>query len=222
VSNGTGTSVVSSFTGSNPNNLRAEYGSSDFDIRQNFVAAFSWEAPVRSRALGGWSVDGIFTAQTALPYTPLVGRDAAGNGDMNAANNQRPNVAAGRGLYRDSSAPPFRAASAAAFSNPAPGTYGNAGRNILRSSGMYQLDLGVRKLTPISERLGFEFRAEFFNLLNHPNFASPAAGGNHLLTSGSDFGLSKQMANEGAGGFLGPLYSSGGPRSIQFAVKVIF
>jgi outer membrane receptor protein involved in Fe transport len=216
VSNGTGTSVVSSFTGSNPNNLRAEHASSDFDLRQNFTVGFSYAV------WRGWSVEGILHAQTALPYTPLLGRDVAGNGDQNAANNQRPSLVPGQPLYVRSNAPPFRVANAAAFAAPAPGTYGDAGRNILRAAGMHQLDLAVLKDLRLSERLGLQFRSEFFNLFNHANFANPAASGNHLLTAGASFGLSQQMANEAAGGFLGPLFQSGGPRSIQFGLKLLW
>jgi len=221
VSNGTGTSVSSSFTASNPNNLRAERASSDFDLRHHFELGFSWALPLRGR-IGGWSVVGLFSAQTGLPYTPLLGRDVAGNGDQNAASNQRPNLVAGQPLYVRSSAPPFRVANSQAFAAPAPGAYGSAGRNILRSSGLHQLDLGVLKNTLLAERVTVQFRAEFFNLLNHPNFATPAASGNHLLTAGADFGLARQMASEPGGGFLGPLFQAGGPRSVQFALKLLW
>ncbi len=217
VSNGTGTSVSSSFTGSNPDNLRAEHASSDFDLRHNLSLGFSYRLPV-----SGVTLMGLFSAQTALPYTPLLGRDVAGNGDQNAANNQRPNLVAGEPLYATSTAPPFRVANPKAFAVPADGTYGDAGRNILRATGMHQLDLGVRREFRLAERLGLQTRAEFFNLFNHPNFATPAASGNHLLTAGSAFGLSQQMASEAAGGFLGPLFQSGGPRSIQFGLKLLW
>src|ERR1035438_7027874 len=86
----TGTSINSSFTGSNPYDFRAEYASSDFDIRHNLLAAFTYALPgksahfqnVAARLLGGWSLEGIFTAQTGVPFTPLIGEDIAGNGDQ--------------------------------------------------------------------------------------------------------------------------------------------
>ena len=167
-------------------------------------------------------MQGIVSAQTGLSYTPLLGRDVAGNGDQNAANNQRPNVVAGEPLYVSSTAAPYRVANTRAFAAPAAGGYGNAGRNLLRSSGLHQMDLGILKDTRVGERLTWQLRAEFFNLWNRANFATPAASGNHLLTTGSDFGLSKQLANESAGGFLGPLFQSGGPRSIQLGLKLLF
>ena len=229
-SNATGTSINSSFTGSNPRDFRAEYASSDFDIRHNLVVAFSYQLPGKSphfrnpaaKFLGGWSLEGFFTAQTGLPYTPLIGQDIAGNGDQYAANNQRPDVVPGQPLYIASSAPPFRVANPAAFAIPAAGTYGDAGRNILRASGLQQLDLGVLKTMKATERISVQFRAEFFNIFNHPNFATPAASGNNLLTAGSSFGLSQQMANTSSGGLLLPLFNSGGPRSVQLALKLLF
>jgi hypothetical protein len=229
-SNPTGTSINSSFTGSNPYDFRVEYASSDFDIRHNLVAAFTYALPGKSarvrssaaRLLGGFSLDGIFAAQTSAPYTPLIGQDIAGNGDQFAANNQRPNLVGGQPLYIASSAPPFHVANPAAFAIPAAGTYGDAGRNILRASGLQQLDLGLHKTFQASEHVTVQFRAELFNAYNHPNFATPAASGNNLLTAGSSFGLSQEMANASSGGLLLPLFNSGGPRSIQLALKLLF
>jgi hypothetical protein len=226
-SNATGTSLNSSFTGSNPYDFHAEYASSDFDIRHNLVIASTYQLPGRfdNRAakllLGGWSLDGLLTSQTGVPYTPLIGMDIAGNGDQFAANNQRPNIVAGEPPYISSSAPPYRIADPAVFATPAPGTYGDAGRNILRASGLNQLDAAVLKTFKTTERVSVQFRAEFFNLLNHSNFATPAASGNNLLTS-PNFGLAQESANMSSGGLLSPLFNSGGPRSIQLALKVLF
>ena len=88
--------------------------------------------------------------------------------------------------------------------------------------GFNQLDLGLHKTVKASERFSVQFRAELFNVYNHPNFATPAASGNNLLTAGSSFGLSQEMANASSGGLLLPLFNSGGPRSIQLALKVLF
>jgi hypothetical protein len=229
-SSATGTSINSSFTGSNPYDFRAEYASSDFDIRHNLVAAFSYALPFKSahwgnpaaKLLGGWSLEGIFTAQTGEPYTPLLGEDIAGNGDQFAADNQRPNLVPGQPLYIAASAPPYRVANPAAFAIPAAGTYGDAGRNILRASGLQQLDVSLLKTIKASERISVQFRAEFFNVYNHANFATPAASGNNLLTAGSSFGLSQEMANASSGGLLLPLFNQGGPRSVQLALKLLF
>jgi outer membrane receptor protein involved in Fe transport len=229
-SNPTGTSINSSYTGSNPYNFHAEYASSDFDVRQNVAAAFTYELPGKSAlvpkgaaiVLAGWSLDGVLTLQSAMPYTPLLGQDNAGDGDQFAANNQRPDLAPGQPLYISSSLPPYRIANPAAFPSPASGAFGNAGRNILRASGLRQFDMGLHKIFKVSDQTSFEFRTEFFNIFNHPNFASPAASGNNLLTAGSLFGVSQEMANMSSGGLLSPLFNTGGPRSIQFALKILF
>lgn len=224
-SNPTGTSINSSYTGSNPSDFHAEYASSDFDIRHNVITAFTYQLPggAQYRQLtNGWSLQGLFTAHTGTPYTPLLGEDIAGDGDQFAANNQRPNIVPGVPLYIASSAPPYQVANPAAFAIPAAGTFGDAGRNILRNPGLEQFDLSLLKNTRVTERITAQFRAEFFNALNHANFASPAASGNNLLTVGPSFGLSQETANMSAGGLLSPLFNSGGPRSIQFALKLLF
>jgi len=194
------------------------------------VVAVTYEVPIKSehsrhpaaRLLGGWALSGLLTTQTGVPYTPLIGEDIAGNGDQFAANNQRPNLVPGQPLYITSSAPPYRVADPAAFALPATGTYGDAGRNILRAAGLEQLDVSLLKTTKVTERISAQFRVEVFNVFNHPNFATPAASGNNLLTAGSSFGLSQEMANMSSGGLLSPLFNSGGPRSIQLALKLLF
>jgi hypothetical protein len=92
----------------------------------------------------------------------------------------------------------------------------------VRAFGLFQWDLGVHREFPIREALKLQFRAEMFNVLNHPNFAPPSAD-----TSSPDFGLSSQMLAQylgsGAGvGGLSALYQIGGPRSMQLALKLNF
>jgi len=93
----------------------------------------------------------------------------------------------------------------------------------LRGFGATQWDFAVHRDFPIRESLKLQFRAEMFNVLNHPNFAPPVA---NIISS--QFGLSTQMlgqylggSNVGGGG-LSPLYQIGGPRSVQFALKLQF
>jgi len=101
---------------------------------------------------------------------------------------------------------------------------GNLGRNAIRGFGATQLDIGMHRDFSITESLKLQFRAEMFNLLNHPNFGPPTAA-----IGFGGFGLSSQMLNEslsgargaGAGGF-NPLYQVGGPRSVQLALKFSF
>lgn len=91
---------------------------------------------------------------------------------------------------------------AADFTMPAAYTYGNSGRNILRSAGLNNLDLTLLKNVPITERIKAQFRAEFFNSLNHVNYGGP----NNLIDTPD----------------AGAVYGAGDPRILQFAIKVIF
>ena len=105
-----------------------------------------------------------------------------------------------------------------------PTRQGDLGRNALRGFGAWQWDLAAHRDFPIRERLKLQFRAELFNVLNHPNFGSPIGN----LSAGPYFGLSTQTlaqnlnaGNQGSGGFS-PLYQFGGPRSVQLALKLTF
>jgi hypothetical protein len=107
---------------------------------------------------------------------------------------------------------------------------GTLSRNALRGFGATQWDFGVHRAFPIHELLHFEFRAEIFNILNHPNFGPlggkwlpPLFGG----PAGFGFGVSSQMLNQSlagnvGGGAFNPLYQIGGPRSVQLALKLQF
>jgi hypothetical protein len=107
---------------------------------------------------------------------------------------------------------------------------GTLGRNSLRAFGAAQWDLGVHREFRIRESVSLQFRAEMFNATNHPNFAGP----NPLLTFSqspatfSEFGKATEMLGRGLsggnlqGGGLDPLYQFGGPRSIQFALRLVF
>jgi hypothetical protein len=121
-----------------------------------------------------------------------------------------PNVAGGREI------------NAAAFTMPTGAVQGDLGRNALRGFGATEVDLTLRRQFKLRERLSLQARADFFNILNHPNFGPPT---NYL--SSPLFGQSTQMlgASLGTGGQTGgpnPLYQIGGPRSAQLALKLLF
>ena len=110
---------------------------------------------------------------------------------------------------------------AAAFRSPTSGQ-GDLGRNTLRGFGATQWDITLRRQFRFAERVALQARGDFFNILNHPNFGSPV----NYLTS-PQFGQSTQMLNNSLGsggqsGGLDPLYQIGGPRSVQFALKLQF
>jgi outer membrane receptor protein involved in Fe transport len=106
---------------------------------------------------------------------------------------------------------------------PAAGTYGTAGRNIFRDSGLRDWDVSVTKDFKFRERLTAQFRAEFFNVLNHPNFANPYGGPNGYANNDPSAGMgmgcgcvTPDVAAEN------PVLGSGGNRAIQLGLKFIF
>ena len=198
-------------------------GDSDFDIRQSFHAGISYNiSPLRSapwlKALtNGWGLDGIITAQTGLPVDITFTRDI-GFGSFPYRPDlvsgvpewlEDPNVAGGRRL------------NPAAFVVPTAPVQGNLGRNALRGFDLVQADLSARRSFHIEKGVRLIFRADLFNALNHPNFASP----NAILGSGL-FGISTSTtANSevGGGAFgLNSIFSAGGPRAAQLSLKLEF
>src|SRR5437588_2270767 len=126
----------------------------------------------RDKVLGGWSVSAIANLQSGFPFTPQLGFNPTNNGD--SRNPIRPswNPAFSGRLITGS---PNQYFNPNAFIVPSNGTYGNVGRNVLIGPGLAELDASLLKNTPISERVSLQFRAEFFNLLNRANFATPNA-----------------------------------------------
>jgi len=106
---------------------------------------------------------------------------------------------------------------------PAPGTYGNSGRNLFRDSGFRNWDLSVVKAWTFEERLTAQFRAEFFNILNHPNFANPYGGPNGYAnndpSTGSGFGCGCSTPDQAG---TNPVLGSGSNRAVQLGLKLIF
>jgi hypothetical protein len=127
--------------------------------------------------------------------------------------------------------PGGKAFNSAAFSIPLPGLDGDLGRNVLRGLGAWQIDFALHREFRLSEGLNLQLRAEAFNIFNHPNFANPSDPktfpGRLTLAPGPGFGSSTQMLVTGlsptnAVGQLSPLFQIGGPRSMQFALRLRF
>jgi hypothetical protein len=105
---------------------------------------------------------------------------------------------------------------------PAYGTYGTTARNMFRDGGFRNWDFSVFKSFKFRERLIAQFRAEFFNVLNHPEFTNPngmAGAGFNVPSVGPGFGCGCLTVDTGAGN---PILGSGGPRAMQLGLKVIF
>ena len=218
-------------------NPRSDYGPADFDVRHSFASALTYNVPTAhigplTFLLRDWMLDGIFHAQTARPVNVILGTDNLSLGPF-AANVSRPNLVSGIPLYLEGSQYPGGRiinntpdqggpGCLGPFCPPAPGVQGTLGRNALRAFPASQLDFGVQRAFKLTERFNLQFRAEMFNIFNHPNFGDP----DNSMISGT-FGQSTQMLNRNlgsatSGGGLNPLYQIGGPRSIQFALKLQF
>ena len=211
-----------------PPGASSDRGSSNYDIRQTFSGAVSYNIPapraeIWRSILGGWSTDSIIYARTAPPVNVVTGQNTFGTYLSSANSVQRPNVVAGVPLWiSDPNVADGKRINKAAFTVPVGVVQGNLGRNVLNGFGATEVDLTLRRQFKLYERLSLQVRADFFNLFNHPNFGPPT----NYMTSPL-FGQATQMlgASLGAGGQTGglnPLYQIGGPRSAQLALKVVF
>jgi hypothetical protein len=197
-------------------------GNSSYDIRHNLQAAITCNLPSQynntaARALlGGWALDSRVSARSGLPVDVVASTQTSPSG---ASYSPHPNRVAGQPLYIDVPSG-GRRINIDAFSVPANGTEGNAGRNIARSFASYQWDVAFRRDFRLTERLHANFRAEAFNALNHANFG--AINSNiQTNTTAQPFGQATGTQAGQLGG-LNALYQTGGPRSLQMALKVQF
>ena len=201
---------------------RLRRGLSDFDIRHNLVINSLWQIPAPESWPGlagflakGWQLGGIFQASTGLPFTATIGGDPLG---LNSADTYAfPNRVAGPGC--DHPVNPGNAAhyiKTECFAPPSAGTLlGNSGRNTLTGPGLTNFDLSLYKNNPvrrISENFGIQFRAELFNVLNHPNFAPPTNPNRQIFNA--------SLAPIATAGTLTATATTA--RQIQFALKLIW
>jgi hypothetical protein len=201
----------------NPFDLAAERGRSLFDARHRFVLSYEWSLPFWQRpqnwyqhVLGNWQVNGIVTLMSGTPFTVFDSRDISLQGgapEITGFSSERPNLVPGQ----DPNAGPHRVDNwfnAAAFAPLDPvanaGQFGTAGRNIVDGPGYANWDFSAFKNIPISESRQLQFRAEFFNFLNHPNFRLP----------NSDISAPASVYNH--------IQAALPPRLMQLALKFVF
>ena len=200
------------------NDLRRDWGPSALNVTNQSSISANYELPfghsqrwlndvsrMESKIVSGWQLNGIGAFLSGFPFTPLIGSNRSGDGDIR--NPDRPSIN-----------PSFTGAvvtgnpnqwfNPAAFILPTPGTYGNLGRGTLTGPGLADVDMSLFKNTGITEKANLQFRAEVFNILNRSNFGppnttvfssgaiSPSAG---LITTTATF-----------------------PRQIQLGLKLIF
>ena len=216
---------------SNPNTVgtiagpNVDRGNSDFDIRHSFTAGATYNLPspgsnkVASAILRGWLLGSFVLARSAPPVN-IVGATFFGAGTILSP---RPNVNSGVPLVLyGAQYPGGKIFNKEAFTATPSGQQGNFGRNVLRGFGAWQADLALQRQYQVTENVGLRFRAEFFNIFNHPNFGNPVNTLTSPLFGRSTQTLANSLGSGGANGGLNPLYQIGGPRSIQFALKLQF
>jgi len=195
-------------------NLKADYGSMDYDTRHNFTAVLNYELPNASRLrplLNGWSLSSLVSLHTGQPFSVFSSTDTSGTEE---------------GAQRaDLIGDPFAGVShafnkggvtwinPAAFADPAAGSWGSSGRNAFYGPGYSSVDFSVLKNTKITERINTQFRVEMFNLFNRVNLAPPST------TNGSGLGITADTIGDwnGAPG-IGP----GEAFNLQLGLKIIF
>jgi hypothetical protein len=196
-------------------------GNSDFDVRNNLQGGVSWNLPsvvqrgFTNSLLRDWGIDGRLNVRSAFPV-PLNGvtttDTATGNVYLGGLN-----IVPGNSLYLYGDAyPGHRILNKAAFAPPATGTPGNAPRNTVRGFGATQINLAARRDFPLWRECALEFRAEAFNALNHPNF-----GYIDPTYADATFGQATKMLDASLG-TVASQYQQGGPRSMQFALRLKF
>jgi hypothetical protein len=232
--------------GSASMNPAQDRGSSDFDIRHSVHAAVSYDLPMISKEnrvaraiLGYWAIDSIYQFRTAPPFDLIEGFGTV-NTSTGVTVYSRPNYNGGPiWLYNGNPAaaascggicPGGRVLNYSSFSDPNPTgngpnvVQGNFPRNALRAFGLQQVDLTLRRDFVLTEKVRLQFRADEFNIFNHPNFGPPSGLLSQDPVAGQSPGTLATVlsgANAGGGGF-NQLYNLGGPRSMQFSLKLKF
>jgi Carboxypeptidase regulatory-like domain/TonB dependent receptor len=204
---------------------QSDRGNSDFDIRHSFTAGGTYLIPtprshkVAEWVLGGWSLAAFVFARSAPPVD-VVGSIQFAGGTALAS---RPGLNPGVPLEIEGSQyPGEKIFNKNAFVAAPGGQQGNFGRNVLRGFAASQADVALQRQFTLTERVDLRFRAEFFNIFNQANFGNPVNNVASPQFGRSTQTLASSLGTGGANGGLSPLYQVGGPRSIQFALKLQF
>jgi hypothetical protein len=201
----------------NPLDLHSDYGISGLHRAHNLRVSGLYQLPFRSphaflqESLAGWQLSGVGVFVTGQPFSPSVGFASTGTG----AYTPRPNVIAGCQLYPDEQTL-TNWFNASCYTAPPIGQFGNVGRNTLVGPQFFNIDSSLAKdfrVPSISENFVVQFRAEFFNILNHPNFSIPNAS---LYTQGTNGTF---LPNSSLNQITSTTSDS---RQIQFGLKVLF
>ena len=217
----------------NPHDIGAEYGPSNYDQTHRFVATGSYEVPVGkgrrwdfgkwNYIIGGWQASGIYTVSSGFPYTIYAysgGNDQLGLSRLDAV---RANVAG------DPNAGPtsiYQQFNTAAFTQPELGTFGDLGRNTMRTPFYYSLDMAFGKNFAITERAQLKYKFEVFNLTSTWRQSTGLIYPNNNI-SNSPAGCTSGPSGSCSFGSLVPLNGAGNlnlfnPRIIQMSLNLVF
>jgi hypothetical protein len=202
----------------NSHNLSGERSLSNFDARHRWVLSYIYELPfgpkrkylgdatgVAGKLLEGWQLNGIWQFQSGQPYTPGIASDNSNTGELADRPDRVGDPNAPGGTNCPQTHTPKCWVNPAAFGLAAPGTFGDAGRGSLIGPGLKEIDFSLFKNTAITEGRIVQFRAEFFNIANHPNFENPL-----------------RTWTPGTTTTFGQIQAAGPSRQIQFGLRFIF
>ena len=205
----------------NSNCRACDRSNSPYDFRHSFNSSVVYQLPfgpgqrylpftgTAGKIVGGWELSAVGTARSGLPINVTISRSSSALPDGNASN-QRPDLVPGVSLIPPGGQTINEWLNPAAFAVPAPGTWGNLGRYIARGPHEWEAEMALSKRTVLTERFTLNFRAEAFNVLNHPNYGNPVAN----FSSGA-FGLITSILNTGPTG-------TGGTRKIELMLRLEF
>jgi len=205
----------------NAYNFASNRASSNFDERHIFNASYLWDLPLAKGAglkhflLGGWQHTGILSVSSGFPFSVVNPTDAAGVAEGVGAGARADIVGDPNSGFQRVPAPNLGPLwyNQAAFVPATSLTFGNSGRNLLRNPRRTNIDMTLHKMFPIRERMGFEFRAEAFNVFNHAEWGNIAgAGGNAGGASNNTQGSSSFL-------YVSTVHN---PRILQLALKFNF
>ena len=159
--------------------LRRDWGPSALTPTSQATISGHYDLPFGStsakgiaKLASGWQLNGITSLLSGFPFTPQVGSNRSGDGNTRNPDRPNPNPAFTGPILLKKQTQWF---DPGAFVLPTTGTFGSVGRGTLRGPGLANLDLSLLKNTSLTERVGLQFRAEFFNALNHVNLGAPNA-----------------------------------------------
>ncbi len=198
----------------------SDYASSDYDVRHSFSGAVHYAIPpvhgnrVVSSIAEQWSLDSMVIARAGLPFNTWNQVTSAANGIAHV----RPDIVPGQAIWiSNANAATGKSLNPSAFVLPSTYRQGTEGRNDISGFHLIQVDLSVARTFSLHENVNLDFRADAFNVFNHPNFTNPSG----YLLGGPSYLMSTQMLNHGLGG-LNALFQEGGPRSLQLSLKLQF